>query len=187
METHGPPGGNCTLQSMKSNSRLFRKYFCRRKICFTFLGPLCIPISFSGAALVDMLSIQGHVHIKYILSYLPFCPMWIFINRSVQQTLSILVMVLPTLSPAVCLFLFRPEEKHLQQLLFFIYLWAKAHKCCYVFTLKQAMKEICLAVQQELKRSVERISFGSLVVGSKNGPSPGCCSSNAVTPAVRDD
>lgn len=116
METHGPPGGNCTLQSMKSNSRLFRKYFCRRKICFTFLGPLCIPISFSGAALVDMLSIQGHVHIKYILSYLLFCPMWIFINRSVQQTLSILVMVLPTLSPAVCLFLFRPEEKHLQQL-----------------------------------------------------------------------
>lgn len=101
---------------MKSNSRLFRKYFCRRKICFTFPGPLCIPISFSGAALVDMFSTQGHVHIKYILSYLPFCPMWIFINSSVQQTLSILVIGLPTLSPAVCLFLFCPEEKHVQQL-----------------------------------------------------------------------
>lgn len=48
-------GGNCISQCMKSNSRLFRKYLCVRKICFRFLRPLCILISFSGAAVVVML------------------------------------------------------------------------------------------------------------------------------------
>lgn len=56
-----------------------------------------------------------------------------------------------------------------------------------MFTLKQAMKEICLAMQQEIKRPVERTSFGSLVPDSKKGPSPGCCSSNAANPIISED
>lgn len=74
---------NCILQHMKSNSRLCHKYFCRRKSCFTFLGPLCILISFSGAAAVVML-LKGMFNIRCILSYFPFCLMWIFINCLVQ-------------------------------------------------------------------------------------------------------
>lgn len=64
---------------------------------------------------------------------------------------------------------------------------AEVYKHCCVFTLKQAMKEICLAMQQEIKRPVERTSFGSLVPDSKKGPSPGCCSSNAANPIIPED
>lgn len=114
----GPPERNCILQCMRINSRLYHKCFCRRKICFTFLGPLCILISFSGTAAAVNFSIRGDVYVKYILLSLPSCPKWIFMNCLVQQTQSILVAVLPAtqLSFAACLFLSLPEEKRVQQL-----------------------------------------------------------------------
>lgn len=63
---HGPPERNCILQYMKSNSRLYHKCFCRRKICFTFRGSLCILISLSGtAAAVTLLSSRQCPHQIY--------------------------------------------------------------------------------------------------------------------------
>lgn len=106
---------------MKRNSRFLHKNFCRRKICFMFLGPLCVLISFSGAAAgATLLRLRAcsHQMSSVIPSILSFWPMWVFTNHSVQQTLSILVAVLPTTqpSPDTCLFHFPPEEKRVQQL-----------------------------------------------------------------------
>lgn len=84
---------------------------------------------------------------------------------------------------------FSPSQKRsmCSSSLFVIYLRTEVHKRCCVFTLKQAMKEICLAMQQEIKGSLERTSFGSFVPDSKKNPSPGCCSSNAVNPVIPED
>lgn len=186
---YGPPGGNCILQCMKSNSRLFRKYFCVRKICFPFLGPLCILISFSGAAVVVMLlnsracSHQIYSFIPSILSYVDFYKPLSSIDykhpsgSAVKSTTVTCHMFVPLLQ----------KRSTYSSFLFFTHLCTKVDKCCYMFTLKQAMKEMCLAMHQEIKRSVDRILFGSLVLGSEKGPSPGHRRSNAVTPIVPED
>lgn len=118
----------------------------------------------------------------------PWCK-WIFINCLVQQTWSILVAVLPATQCHLLHVCFSPSQKRsmCSSSVFIIYLCAEVHKHCCVFTLKQAMKEIYLAMHQEIKRSVERTSFGSLVPGSKRSPSSGCRSSNATNPIRPED
>lgn len=71
---HGPAGRNCISQCVKSNSRFYHKYFCKRKICFMFLSPLCILISFLVFMLLKSRACSHQIYslIPSILSYMDF-------------------------------------------------------------------------------------------------------------------
>lgn len=100
---------------MKRNSGFFHKYFCRRKICFMFLCPLCVLIYTSGAAVVATLlssrpcSHQMYSAVASILSCVGF-------YKPLGSTDPVVVLPATQLSPDTCLFHFPSEEKHVQQL-----------------------------------------------------------------------
>jgi len=82
----GPAGGNYVLQRVKSSSRLFRNYVCRRQMCFRCRGPLRILISFSGAAvIVTFLNSRACSHQMYSLIPSTLCQVD-FYKLLIQQT-----------------------------------------------------------------------------------------------------